>query len=807
MERSTATVPAIQVEKVYKRDSNTRLSDCMSTRMTKCAAMLEQGEYIAWQMDVPKKGKVGIFLFGSPSLSKGDLKWVCEKTGKCAGTNHLGKGVYDLTELYEFFLPIADADKNSRSIGFGACCAGKPDPSERWPSYLSTQFPELVRMLQQTGASYRVTLGAATEREKEDCRKAISRSFHSSNLSIDEYVGIPVKMKVLLRLPSSPTVRLKTVLTEAVPGAKLRYIGSMNSMEVAEVWDNPLSHSVTLPDYAARILMIEPTVAETMIGIDVCEESTKLIPATHKNTTQKRAVLIGQALDTATGAKRKITIGELDLKRHYQIVGQTGTGKSTLLSTMILSAIEQGHGLTFFDPHGSTIDVVLKSLPEKSAHKVRVVRIGDTDHPVPLNIWDSDDPVKEERNISDLCELFSDIFDPQKQGIVGPRYERWLSTFAKASIALLGRRASLESIAVISQSKDNMLKAYKAIVKDYPELAETIKQEYGTDNSNDFQNILNWYLCKFQRLTAVEQLRQTLGAGTNALDFNNSIDTDTVTLIDLASPTIGSHAARIVGTLLLMKLWNAAMKRKQREKTHMVFVDEASLFQTNPMPRMLAESRKFGISMVLCHQHAGQLTAEIRDALESNSANFTAFRLSPRDAISAAVRFDDPTMQVSLTRLPAFHAITSLSVDGSQTEPFTLTIQKPKFLKDGSCIAALIEKNSIASLVTPYSHLRALTSGEILAVLNGNKPPVLREQPPEVEEDDSFCLPVDDNEDSTMVFEASDDEKQYSSQVPIATLISPNNTEEPDWLSSWRAYKGAIANVGYPPIPSQDLAG
>ncbi len=231
MENNVKTALGVKIEKVYKRDKNTRLSDCMSTRMVKCAAMLEQEEYIAWQMDVPKKGKIGIYLFGSPSLSKGDLKWICERTGKCVGANHLGKGVNGLTELYEFCLPIADADKNGSSIGFGARCTGKPDASERWPSYLSTQFPELVSMLQQTGASYRVTLGAATEREKEDCRKMTSHSFHISNLSIDEYIGIPVKMKVLLRLPSSPTVRLKTVLAEAVPGAKLRYIGSISTAD------------------------------------------------------------------------------------------------------------------------------------------------------------------------------------------------------------------------------------------------------------------------------------------------------------------------------------------------------------------------------------------------------------------------------------------------------------------------------------------------------------------------------------------------------------------------------------------------
>ena len=650
-----------------------------------------------------------------------------------------------------------------------------------WPAQYSPDFRELIRVLRITGAFLRVVIGPAAPDEQNACIKNMKRTY-SGRIPFSDYAGHPVKMRVLLRLPgaacsdktekdvsskaASVSIRLKTIIEESVSGAKLRFIGSMDALKAQTCWNSPLKSGMSeairssaltsgmseairdsalksgvtetfrtsalktedtdtltyaatpvLPDYAARILMMEPEIAEPVIGIEICEEEAKKYPASHKNVKDSRAVTIGKATDTS-GIKRKITIGQRDLVRHYQIVGQTGTGKSTLLTTIILSAIERGHGLTFFDPHGSTIDMIIRALPEKHVNRVRVVRIGDIRNPVPLNIWDSDDPLKEERNINDLCELFADIFDPKGEGIVGPRYERWLSTFAKASIAFLGRRASLESIAVISQSQDNMLKLYKIIYRDYPELAETIRQEYGTDRSSDFQNMLNWYLCKFQRLTAVEQLRLTLGAGANALDMNRTIDTDTVTLIDLASPAIGTHAARIVGTLQLMKLWNAAMARHDRDRMHLVVIDEASLFQTNPMPRMLAESRKFGISMILCHQHTGQLTAQIRDALEANSANFSAFRLSPRDAATAGLRFDDPTVGSQLTRLDAFNAVTTLSVDGRQTAPFTLETERPRKVKNAETIADRIMRRSIETLVDPYKGLRALTPEEIQYMLN-----------------------------------------------------------------------------------------
>ena len=700
---------AIQLSSLIKQGKSS-LADRMSSRMVKCASVIDPDGFIGWQMFVSPDDVAEIEAFGSSGISRDDLEWIVEKTAKTSpnvpSTPPVPPQVYDL------FLPVGAGG----SIGFGAACKGEAPTN--WPTAFFSFPEELLRALRLTGAALRAVVGPATWQELEACRKETLRTWSKGSISVEDYIGRPVRARTLLRLPSPPSARLRAILEESIPGIRIRQVSS-------DVWDAPLADAPTLPDYAARILMMEPHITEATTGLEVCDEEAKPIPVSHRNTESAGAVTIGRATETS-GRVRDVTIGELDLRRHYQIVGQTGTGKSTLLCNMILSTIEQGYGLTFFDPHGSTIDMVLHALPARDAQRVRVVRIGDAENPVPMNIWESEDPEKEERTISDLVELFEDIFDPRKEGFVGPRWERWFSTFAKASIALLGRQASLESIAVLSRSQNNMLKVYKALGAAYPDLAETIKQEWGTDKSNDFHATLSWFLCKFQRLTSVEQLRKTLGAGCNALDFPNTIDTDTVTLIDLASPTIGSQAARIIGTLQLMKLWNAAMARKDRSRTHLVFIDEASLFQTNPLPRMLAESRKFGLAMVLCHQHAQQLTQDIRDALEANSANFSAFRLSPRDAHNALIRIDDS--QINLARLDAFRAITTLSVDGKQTAPFTLEIDRPLEQPDHEQIASGIEQHSIETLVKPFTAQRALTTREIQLRLNDLEDHPLKEE-------------------------------------------------------------------------------
>lgn len=693
-----------------------------SARLIKSASFLPEGDILGWQMAVPKSGIVKMSAFGSGSITEQDLRWIFE-TEAVTGSSVNDKLPPNAALLYELLLPVTGSRKLGR-MGF----AGQNRENERegyanvkWPVAFFGQFNELIRALRDEGAVLKFTAGSASEDEIRECEENY-RKDPAEGMNMREYLGTPVKVRMLLRMPSPPTTRLKAILDGDINGIRLHSIGDIQEKNCRDVWEDPLSGAAVLPAMAARILMLEPLIFNRDIfGVKTCEERIKPVPAEHKNSTGKRTVKIGRATDTS-GASRVITIGNRDLQRHWQIIGQTGTGKSTLLVTAITDAIKDGYGLTFFDPHGTTIDNVIRSIPEESAKRVRVVRIGDDDHPVPISMWDSEDPEVEERKISDLCQLFGDIFNPKSGEVyVGPRWERWFTTFTKAAIALFGQNASFESIITLSANRSATKRAAEMLKQKYPALSSTLLEEYCNNKSNDFNDLVNWCVSKFQRIISVSQLRKTLGAGRNALDFKTTIDSDTVTLIDLATPAIGTPAARIVGTFLLMQLWNAVMTRKKRDMTHLVFIDEAHLFQTNPLPQMLAESRKFGLGIIMAHQHCGQLSHEVMDALDANSANFTAFRLSAKDAAMAALRFDDERAASYLVKLDAFNALTTLSVDGKQTKPFTLKVSRVHQGKDAGRIAAGIEEKSIKELVEPYKKYRALTSEEIMARIMDGK--------------------------------------------------------------------------------------
>ena len=59
------------------------------------------------------------------------------------------------------------------------------------------------------------------------------------------------------------------------------------------------------------------------------------------------------------GVNREIRITDKDRFRHIYILGQTGTGKSTIMLTQAIDDMENGRGFTFIDPHGVAVEFLL----------------------------------------------------------------------------------------------------------------------------------------------------------------------------------------------------------------------------------------------------------------------------------------------------------------------------------------------------------------------------------------------------------------------------------------------------------------
>ncbi len=116
------------------------------------------------------------------------------------------------------------------------------------------------------------------------------------------------------------------------------------------------------------------------------------------------------------------------------MVGQTGTGKSTFLENLALQDMLNGEGFAFIDPHGDTAEKLLSMVPKERTEDVIYFCPADMDYPLGLNLFEFDSPEQKDFLIQEAINMLYKLYDPQHQGIIGPRYEHW---FRNAALTIM----------------------------------------------------------------------------------------------------------------------------------------------------------------------------------------------------------------------------------------------------------------------------------------------------------------------------------------------------------------------------------
>ena len=102
----------------------------------------------------------------------------------------------------------------------------------------------------------------------------------------------------------------------------------------------------------------------------------------------------GKVLGTAdhnVGVERPAAISVEDARHHIHVIGETGTGKSTLLARLVLQDAEAGRSAVVIDPKGDLVNAVLVRLPEGAEERICVIDPEDKISAVGLDVLAGDD--------------------------------------------------------------------------------------------------------------------------------------------------------------------------------------------------------------------------------------------------------------------------------------------------------------------------------------------------------------------------------------------------------------------------------
>jgi type IV secretory pathway TraG/TraD family ATPase VirD4 len=89
------------------------------------------------------------------------------------------------------------------------------------------------------------------------------------------------------------------------------------------------------------------------------------------------------------GGEMVFGLGHEDRRHHLYVIGQTGTGKTTLLRNLIIQDIAAGHGVGVIDPHGDLAHDLLDYIPRHRIEDVAFFNPADMEYPVGFNVLGS----------------------------------------------------------------------------------------------------------------------------------------------------------------------------------------------------------------------------------------------------------------------------------------------------------------------------------------------------------------------------------------------------------------------------------
>ncbi len=371
------------------------------------------------------------------------------------------------------------------------------------------------------------------------------------------------------------------------------------------------------------------------------------------------------------GIKRK------DRRQHMYILGKSGTGKSVLLSNLIVQNIQNGEGICVVDPHGELVEEVLHLIPEHRVKDVIYFNPADTDFHIGFNVLQLDDPKYKHLVASGLMGIFTKIW----ANAWSSRMEYILNNAILALLdtpgtTLLGIPRILVDKdyrqMIIGNLKDPVVKAFW--VHEY----EQWRDQFRNEAIAPIQNKVGQFLSTSIIRNVVGQPRSTI----NIFDIMND---GKIFLVNVSKGRVGEDNSALLGGMLITKIQLAAMERvripENDRKDFYLYVDEFQNFATDSFANILSEARKYRLNLIVAHQYTAQLEnkdgSKVRDAVFGNVGTMIIFRVGADDADFLEKEFEPEFMAQDLVNLPNYHVYLKLMIDGITSRPFSATTLPP----------------------------------------------------------------------------------------------------------------------------------
>ena len=313
-----------------------------------------------------------------------------------------------------------------------------------------------------------------------------------------------------------------------------------------------------------------------------------------------------------------LNMDKFDFEKHSLIVGASGCGKTKFLATFINNLYEKyrdEYKVIMIDPHGAIIDE-LRNLKD-----MKLIDMKTKSTSIDLML-----------NSKELCNTNTEILIEIFKHLFGKEYNSKLERVLRHSIYLL---LKLEMLTFENLRKlITQVEFRNRIIRNADNVEVHVKEFFAVD----FNELKNQFYSEsispiVSLIDEIQMLPGFFGMDESnpSNNINNIVAENFLTLFSLNQSELGDKVVKIISSLAMGEIFQLCQRRSYSQKVILI-IDEVAIVQNPILTKLLAEARKYNLSVFVAGQYLYQLKEELRQAIFSNVMNYYCFRIAREDA-------------------------------------------------------------------------------------------------------------------------------------------------------------------------------
>jgi hypothetical protein len=304
-----------------------------------------------------------------------------------------------------------------------------------------------------------------------------------------------------------------------------------------------------------------------------------------------------------------------DFDKHSFIIGASGSGKSKLISLLVdrlsRTALKMNYRVIVIDPHASIAED-LRHITER-----RVISFGTQDSTDLFPGAGAD--------LTSATELTATLF----KSVLADQFNSRLDRLLRYTLFVLmtAQTMTLENLKRFLTDIEYRTQVVQH-VKGY--VPHNVVKYFGADFNEIRTQYYETTILPLVTMVDEMQLQPSL-VGESETSLARVIQDNFLTVFSLNKVSMGEKVVKTISGLLIQQIFLLAQARAFGQKLILV-IDEVSVVQNPAIAQILAEARKFNMTIILTQQYFGQIEKGLRDAIFANVYNYYTFKVSEEDA-------------------------------------------------------------------------------------------------------------------------------------------------------------------------------